>query len=449
MKKLILMSVAALLLAVPVTRAQKVNEELLRARIAKSDADTANPKKAGKATTWIVRGKSYYEAAAEPTKSLFGNMDAQMLQFTVGEPSSRETETLNGKNYDVWVYPYVRVYVLDNKVVAWKQTKAVGDRLIETAIESYDKAYELDPKSASKMKNGLEEISNYCSQVGNVNLELADYKAAADAFALAYAAQSNPAYGEADPELLYYAGYLETVNGANDPASFAKGAGYLEQAIAKGYEGEDGITYYYLFHCYYGMRDADAANLQKAKQALLTGMDRFPKSERMLDGLMSLYTSEPGLGNPADLISRFEEALATDPDNVDMWFGLGRIYAALKDNDNCIAAFKKVTELAPEQFDGYFWTGYFYVEKGNALNEELNNKPWTGTAAYEAELKGINAVYAEAIPWFEKALELQPGDLNTVDYLKSICFRLRDEAGMQEKYDAYNSMLQQIQAQQQ
>ena len=445
------MVAAALVLAAPAAEAQKVNKEALLAKIAKSDADVANAKKGAKASTWINRGKAYYEAAAEPTKSLFANMEAQMMRLTVGEPVSKEQETLgeegNTKTYEVWVYPYFRAYVLDGKIAAWKLTQRVADGLVETAIESYAKAYELVPKSADRVKAGLKQISDFCSQEGNVNLELGDFKAAADAFGLAYAAQAVPAYGGADPELLYYAGYLETVNGSKDPASFAKGAEYLEKAIEEGYEGEEGLSYYYLFYCYYGQKDADPANLQKAKQTLLTGLDKYPKSQRILDGLMSLYTSEEGLGDPADLISRFDAAIAEDPDNVDMWFGLGRIYAALKNNDECIVAFKKVAELAPDVFDGYFWTGYFYVEKGNAMNEELNNKPWTGKAAYDEEQKVINAVYAEAIPWFEKALEIKPNDLNTVDYLKSISFRLRDEEGMMEKYNKYNELLQQIQAQ--
>ena len=242
------MVAAALVLAAPAAEAQKVNKEALLAKIAKSDADVANAKKGAKASTWINRGKAYYEAAAEPTKSLFANMEAQMMRLTVGEPVSKEQETLgeegNTKTYEVWVYPYFRAYVLDGKIAAWKLTQRVADGLVETAIESYAKAYELDPKSADRVKAGLKQISDFCSQEGNVNLELGDFKAAADAFGLAYAAQAVPAYGGADPELLYYAGYLETVNGSKDPASFAKGAEYLEKAIEEGYEGEEGLSYY-------------------------------------------------------------------------------------------------------------------------------------------------------------------------------------------------------------
>ena len=54
----------------------------------------------------------------------------------------------------------------------------------------------------------------------------------------------------------------------------------------------------------------------------------------------------------------------------------------------------------------------------------------------------------EAIPWFEKAHELNKTDVNTLDFLKSICFRLRDEnADMNQKYETYNTLFKQVQAQ--
>ena len=104
MKKTILTALAALLVAVPAVQAQKVNKEALLAKIEKSDADIANEKKAAKAATWINRGKAFYEVAIEPTKSLFVNMEATMLKLAVGEPKSTEKVTLNGAEYDAWVY---------------------------------------------------------------------------------------------------------------------------------------------------------------------------------------------------------------------------------------------------------------------------------------------------------------------------------------------------------
>ena len=94
MKKTFLTAFAALLVAIPAVQAQKVNKSGLLTKIEKSDADIADAKKGAKAATWINRGKAFYEAAIEPTKNLFVNMDAAMLKLAVGEPASTESVTL-------------------------------------------------------------------------------------------------------------------------------------------------------------------------------------------------------------------------------------------------------------------------------------------------------------------------------------------------------------------
>ena len=440
MKKTILTALAALLVAVPAVQAQKVNKEALLAKIEKSDADIANEKKATKAATWLNRGKAFYEVAIEPTKSLFVNMDAAMLKLAVGEPKSAEKQTLNGVEYDAWVYPYFTAYVKDNKVATWKQTRWVMKDAPAKAIEAYNKAYELDSKMAEKVKEGLKQVSDFCSQAGNTGIDSGDYAEAAKAYVTAYKAQSSPAYGEADPALLYYAGYLLTVDGANNPKSFVQGGKLLTQAIDKGYADEEGNVYYYLFHCLYGQKDADKANVMKAKDALLTGIEKFPKNERILDGLMQLYTSEEGVGNPADLVALIDKAIQDNPENVDLWFGRGRIFYALKDYDQSIDSFKKVVELKPDMFEGNYYLGVFYTIKGDALNKEMNEKQYSSQAAYDADLKGVNDVYMAAVPWFEKAHQIKPEDLDTLEFLKSLCFRLRDEPGIMEKYNTYNDL---------
>ena len=52
--------------------------------------------------------------------------------------------------------------------------------------------------------------------------------------------------------------------------------------------------------------------------------------------------------------------------------------------------------------------------------------------------------YRQAVPWFEKAYELKNDHIDTVDCLKSICFRLRDEAGYMEKYNKYNPIYRKL-----
>lgn len=444
MKKMFFAVLALLTAAVPAAQAQKVNESALLSKTEKSDSDIADAKKSAKAATWLNRGKAYYEAAQAPTKDLFMEEDEALLKLAVGDPESAEEVTLLGVPYTAMVYPYFTVYMKDGKVAAWTQTKEVKAGAVEVALEAYDKAYRLDPKSAEKVKTGLKQLSDYCSQVGNVGLVTGEYKTSADAYVQAYRIQSNPAYGEADPALLYYAGYLQTVEGSNNPDAFAQGADNLNKALELGYADEEGNIYYYLFHCYYGQKDRDAANVIKAKDALLVGIEKFPKNERILDGLMQLYTTEEGVGNPADLVTMIDKAIEENPENIDLWFGRGRIFNAMKNYDEAIASFKKVAELKPELYEGNYYVGAFIAIRGDAMNTEMNQKQYSSQAAYDADLKEVNAVYMSAIPWFEKAHEIKPDDVNSLDFLKSICFRLRDEEGMMDKYNKYNDLFKQV-----
>ena len=447
MKKTFLTAFAALLVAIPAVQAQKVNKSGLLTKIEKSDADIADAKKNAKASTWINRGKALYEAAVEPTKSLFVNMDAAMLKLAVGEPSATKQVTLLNVPYEAWEYPYFIAYIKDGKVVTWTQTDWVLKEAPAMAIEAYNKAYEIDPKSAAKAKDGLQQISDFCSQVGNAGLDTGDFIGAADAYVLAFAAQSKPAYeGKPDPALLYYAGYLRTVDGSNNPASFVQGGEYLSKALDMGYADEEGNIYYYLFHCYYGQKAQDKAFLEKAKQALLTGIEKFPKNDRIIDGLVQLYTSpEDNVGDPADLIGLIDKAIENNPSSVDLWFGRGRIFYALKDYDQSIDSFKKVVELKPDLYEGNYYLGVFYTIKGDEVNKEINAKQYSSQAAYDADLEKVNVIYMEAIPYLEKALELKENDPSSLELLKSICFRLRDEEGMMDKYNKYNELYKQVQ----
>ena len=182
MKRFILMAAAAALLAIPAAEAQKVNKEATLSKLEKSDADIANPKKNAKAATWINRGRVYYDAAAEPTANLFAPMETTLLKLSVGDPTSTEEVTLNGSKAIAWNYPYFIAYERDGKIVAWKQLQEIKEGALDTAIEAYNKAYELDPKQASKIKNGLEQISNYASILGNVSIEAGEYLTGAEAY---------------------------------------------------------------------------------------------------------------------------------------------------------------------------------------------------------------------------------------------------------------------------
>ncbi len=457
MKKLTLIVAAALsVVATTQVMAQKVNEGSILGKLGKVDSSIADPKKGAKAGTWMKHAAAYFDAAQTPTKGIFAGATLEAMVTLLGEPISVTDEIVNNRQMSVMVYPYVTLYVEGGKVVSWLITREVKDGAINTAIDSYAKAIELDPKVKDKAADALIGISNYCREIGNVSIESAKYVTGADSYLLANKAQVvADTEADLDPAMLYYAGYMYTIDGANNKASYAKGEQALRDAIAAGYlekEAADanvdpknkGSIYYYIYHCVAGQGEQSKDRLMEVKILLMQGVRQYPQNEQILEGLMQLYTSTEGVGDPKELIAMIDKTLANNPDNLTTWFGRGRVYFALKNYDECIKSFSNVVRIDPTMFDGQYYLGLFYTLKGDELNEKMKETTYTAQAEYKADLQAINDAYLAGVPHFEKAMEIQPTSLSTAEYLKSICFRLRDEAGMMDKYNKYNEIYKKL-----
>lgn len=446
MKKLVLMVVAAMVLAMPAVNAQKVNTDSEVAKLAKVDAAIADAKKGAKAATWVAHAKAYADAYALPTKELGRGVPEQMLMMNVGRPEGAFESQFAGYPAIVYSYEYVDVYVVNGMIEGWDQRKAIKENLAETAIASYAKAYEMDPKTESKVAAGVLNLANALTIQADALNNMGKVADAAYAFELAFRAQQVVPAIKADPNNLYNAGMLTTMHaatlqGEEALAAFNKGEKIFADALAAGFKDESGNIYYYIFHCFYGQKEKNRDEyLPKAKEALLTGIKLYPKNTTILDGLMQFYTAEEGVGDPAELTGMIEASLKEDPTNYDLWFGRGRVYNAMKQYDECIKSFEKCVELRPDEFEPNFYTAYFIIEKANAEVEKLNSTPNMSYQLYEEENAKINLIFAEAIPWLEKAYAINPTDGATIEYLNMLCFRLRDLDGMMDKYNKYHEL---------
>ena len=87
-------------------------------------------------------------------------------------------------------YEWVKVYINNGNVVAWEQTREIGDNLYRTAIEAYAKAYQLDPKQEAKIMTGLKSITDALLMAGEVQMTTGKYAEAAQSYADALLAQT-------------------------------------------------------------------------------------------------------------------------------------------------------------------------------------------------------------------------------------------------------------------
>ena len=448
MKKFLFLASAMLMFALPAANAQKVNTSAELNKLQKADLSLENPKKNIKAATWLAHGKAYTDAYILPTKEIGRGVPVQVLQMNVGEPRAMVEGELQGAPMIVLDYEYVDIYVnpANYLIEGWNQKKDIKENLPEVAIASLTKAYEMDPKMESKVAAVALNLANALMQQGDALNSVGRILDAAKCFETAYRAESIVPSTTANGDNLFNAGMLltmhaSTATGESALEAFAKGEQLFSEAISTGYADANGHIYYYLFHCYYGQKEKSREEyLPKAKEALLTGIKLFPKNNTILDGLMQFYTAEEGVGDPAELTTMIENSLKDDPTNYDLWFGRGRVYNAIKNFDECIKSFEKCAELRPDAFDANFYMGYFIIEKANDAINTLNSNSGISYDEYEAENAKINLIYAEAIPWLEKAHNINPSDVGTIEFLNSLCFRLRDMDGMMDKYNKYHEL---------
>jgi tetratricopeptide (TPR) repeat protein len=173
-------------------------------------------------------------------------------------------------------------------------------------------------------------------------------------------------------------------------------------------------------------------------------VQKFPSNSRLIESLIFHYTSTGQ--DASQMIPMVEEALRNDPNNFIYHFGLGIIYDKLDQFDKSVAEFRRASELNPEDYGSAYNEGITYVRQAESMAEELNAIPMNEQERYQIKLGEINNLYRQSIPAFEKAHRINPQDINSVDLLKSLFFRFRDDSPeMMQNYEKYNTMLQGMQ----
>ena len=107
--------------------------------------------------------------------------------------------------------------------------------------------------------------------------------------------------------------------------------------------------------------------------------------------------------------------------------------------ESAAEAYKKSISLKPDFFDPNFNIGALYVNKAVYYDDKAKNLPLDAEAEFNKLKAEADKYLAAAIPYLEKAAELQPTDLATLNSLKQIYIR-------QQKSDKIKAINEKISA---
>lgn len=441
MKKTFLAIVAALTMCLPsfAQEPAKVNPETILKKIEKSDADIANEKKAAKASTWMKRAELMMEAETAYTAQIFDQAPVNLVLMKIGNPQTQEMVTIGQEQFIKLGYGAYDVYTVANgqMVVGWDVTAPIYPEAIDKAVEAYLKALELNAKLANKVTLGFTDINNTLRKNANSKFFLQDYKAAADYYQKAYEVSVIPQAGiPVDDMCIFNAGYL-----AHFAGEYERSIENLKIAESLGYYA-DGSLYNVLYNSYRGAYLENKEKMAEAKTFLEAALLKFPGNSDLISCMTDLYLV---LGeSPEPMIDLLKNAIAADTENPQLKIGLGAVYAELKMYDEAIAMFDEALVKDPNNINLHLNKAYTFTRKGDDLGQEANQMSWNDENLASVRAAAMEA-YAASIEPFEKAHELNPADVNTVEFLKSICFQVRNEKPeYMEKYNKYNDLFKQM-----
>ncbi|MDR1594806.1 MAG: tetratricopeptide repeat protein [Prevotellaceae bacterium] len=408
MKRLLI--AVLLLLSVNVAFSQKYDK-----KIAASDKNVEDPKKGVNPKTWISRGELFYEIASIPAGSLSSGMSEETYKLLLAgesEAVTTQTETLNDKQYTVYIFDNKKVYLENAVVQFWDIFKYETQKPMQRAYEAYAKAKSLDKegKNSKKLNENFKLLASLSKIEAFNKYNLEKLPEAVDFFALSIDCSAEA--GEIDTLSIYYAGVI-----ALGTKNFAASEKYLRKAIETGYI-ENGDTYAYLAEAL-----KELNKTEEARTILEKGFEGNPENNQIIISLINNYMAAGK--DPKEIIPLIKKAQEKEPTNINLHIVEGDLLERLEDTESAAKCYRKAIEINPDDFFGHYKLGLLYFNIGANYSklavEEKDQKK------YEELLSLADAELKKSLPLLEKAFKLNPSEISTIQALKEINFRFRME----------------------
>lgn len=156
---------------------------------------------------------------------------------------------------------------------------------------------------------------------------------------------------------------------------------------------------------------------------LKEGFEKFPNESYFLQTLINYYIYSKQI---KEAMVYLNDAITKDPKNAQYYYVKGNITESLGDADASLAAFNKAIELDPKLGDAYAGLGRLYFNKAVKMSEEANKIK--DNAAYNKEMKKVDEAFKLSLPFFKKAVEINPKDVDNLTVLKNLYYRLKMDA---------------------
>lgn len=316
-----------------------------------------------------------------------------------------------------------------------KDYKKLDPNALDVAWEAYQKVIELDVKKKftkkleTQYKNLIIDYTNQAVEYYNRD----DFKNALVAFKKVLEIENSPIVTQGNPAAIDTAVIFNAGVSAQRAGEFADAETFYKDALKYNYE--PARTYAMLANVL-----KEQGKEEEAIQYLHKGYELYPDNSYMLVELINYYLLG---GQPEKAEVYLDAAIKQDPKNASFYRAKGTLYEKMEQPAKAEEMYVEALQIDPKDFLAQYNLGNIKLTEVINLHKKVQDI--IDADEYNKGMVKVYEGYAAVIPYFEKALELNPNEKNTITTLKELYFKLRNEKPeYMSKYEEVKAKLDQL-----
>lgn len=351
-----------------------------------------------------VTSASNYKESGKLDKAL------EVIEPTVDPNNPKSEKTISwARTWEVRGEIFKAIHASEDK-----NYKALSEDPLGESFKSFIKAVELDGKGryTSGLKVNLTFLLQDLTNAAIKAFESKDFVPATKYFENVLAVEALDMFKEETPVdtvIMYNVGIT-----AANAKMYEKAIGYFRECIKHDYNG--GASYGQIVSAYQELGDT-----LKSVEMMKEGFEKYPEEQAILFALINYYIEQ---NNSQEAINYLDKAIGKEIDNPTLYFAKGSALEKLGRAEEALEVYNKAIEVDPEFANAYYNIGVYYFNKGVSQGEIANAIPTNKPALYKEEKAKADEEFKKAVPYMEKAMELDPSDVYIMDHLKNLYYRL-------------------------
>ena len=292
------------------------------------------------------------------------------------------------------------------------------------AIDYFAKAIELGnipdekgkikPKRAKEIREKAKILKNTLLNNGSEYWEKNDFKTVETIYGKYVEMHKSLDLKETDTLLIkvkYNAARAAIISEQHDKAIV-----YLEEMKNEGYE-ELGVLQ--LLFDIYKNTQKDTVNYVRI---LNEGISRFPEDAYFTLQMTQHYIDT---GEKKKAIEFLDKIIENDKDNAELYEFRARLNENIEDVEAAKVDYEKAIAIKPDYAEAYAGIGRLLFNQAYTIDRFADDIPMSETKRYQDEVRRANEIFRQALPYFDKARELEPNNLEYLRNLRALYNRLK------------------------